>query len=197
MVHYTSFESHKCGVWPNEELQCLWWLFCLGCSVPYYSCCYEILLDATPSDYVLPSAELLWMESDDHRKQVLKRISLNIADTLNLNFNNFIRQVSTDEVNAYANQLLSLGCFYLEYSDAIREGDGLRVLHCWRYLLPMFLNSGKKNYAIESLNLLLQHDHILSPRQAAELIWSRFINVHGLPGRNIPNDLHIALESCA
>ena len=25
---------------------------------------------------------------------------------------------------------------------------------------------------------------------AHELIWSRFINTHGHPGRNIPNDLH-------
>ena len=31
----------------------------------------------------------------------------------------------------------------------------------------------------------------LSPRQAAELIWSHFINTHGKPGHNIPNDLHM------
>ncbi len=30
----------------------------------------------------------------------------------------------------------------------------------------------------------------LTPWQSAELIWSRFINIHGLPGRNIPADLH-------
>ena len=37
-----------------------------------------------------------------------------------------------------------------------------------------------------SLNLLFEHDFSLSPWQAAELVWSRFINVHGLPGKSIP-----------
>lgn len=43
---------------------------------------------------------------------------------------------------------------------------------------------------MESLNLLLQHDYLLSPREVEELIWGRFINTHGQMGRNIPNDLH-------
>ena len=94
-------------------------------------------------------------------------------------------------MNLHARHLLALGCFYLEFSHAICEGDGDRVLRCWRYMLPMFISSGRKNYAIEALNLLVQHDFSLLPRQAAELIWGRFINTTGLPGRNIPNDLHM------
>ena len=35
-----------------------------------------------------------------------------------------------DSVQDYATHLLSLGCFYIEYADAIREGDGDRVLCC-------------------------------------------------------------------
>ena len=35
-----------------------------------------------------------------------------------------------DSVQDYAIHLLSLGCFYIEYADAIREGDGGRVLCC-------------------------------------------------------------------
>ena len=58
-------------------------------------------------------------------------------------------------------------------------------------MLPLFISSGRKNYAIEALNLLVQHDFSLPPHQAAELIWGRFINTTGLPGRNIPNDLHM------
>ena len=70
------------------------------------------------------------------------------------------------------------------------KGDGDGVLRCYRYLLPIFQNSGRKNYSIETLNLLFHHDFILTERQAEELIWSRFINTHGCPGRNIPKDLH-------
>ena len=36
-----------------------------------------------------------------------------------------------DSVQDYAIHLLSLGFFYIEYADAIREGDGDRVLRCW------------------------------------------------------------------
>ena len=132
------------------------------------------------------------MENEQYREEVLKSVSLSIVDSLNFQFNTKSKNLeSTDKVKSYDMQLLSLGCFYLEFSDAIREGDGDRVLRCWRYMLPMFINARRKNYAIESLNFLVQHDVTLPPRQAAELIWSRFINVHGLPGRNIPNDLHM------
>ena len=39
--------------------------------------------------------------------------------------------------------------------------------------------------------MLVQHYFLLSPRLSRQLIWSRFINVHGKPGRNIPCDLHL------
>lgn len=92
--------------------------------------------------------------------------------------------------NAYATQIISIGCFYLEFSDAIR-GDGERVLTCWRYLIPIFRSSGRKNYSLEVLNMLYQHDFLLTPRQSAELLWSHFINTTGLKGHNILADLHM------
>ena len=55
----------------------------------------------------------------------------------------------------------------------------------------MFSNSGNRNYACEAANLLIQYYYILSPRQASQLFWSRFVNTHGRPGRNIPVDLHM------
>ena len=79
----------------------------------------------------------------------------------------------------------------MQFSDAIREGDGVRVLRCWKYMLPIFSASGNKNYACEAANFLLQHTYVLSPRLSAQLLWSRFVNVHGKPGDNIPVDLHM------
>ena len=60
----------------------------------------------------------------------------------------------------------------------------------------IFKSSGKKNYSIEILTFLLQHDYLLSECQAHELIWSRFVNTHGFPGCNIPNDLHCEHLNC-
>ena len=84
-----------------------------------------------------------------------------------------------------------MGCFYLEFSDAVREGDGNRILCCWRYLLPIFLGSGRTNYSCEVLNMLFQHSYALSPRLSAQLLWSRCVHLHGRQGKNIPADLHM------
>ena len=43
-----------------------------------------------------------------------------------------------DSVHEYAKDILSLGLLYLEFTDAIREGDGSRILRCWHYLLLIF-----------------------------------------------------------
>ena len=90
----------------------------------------------------------------------------------------------------YSKQLLGLGCFYMEFCDAINESDGERVLRCWRYLLLIFKTSGRINYGTEALRMLSQYEFELTPHQAQELIWNRFISTHNAPGKNIPCDLH-------
>ena len=97
--------------------------------------------------------------------------------------------LSEDGIFGYACKLLSIGLFYREYCDGIREGDGLRVLRCWRYLFLIFRATGRKNYAFEAFNMLVLYQFILSPRQSCQLLWSRFVNVHGVQGKNIPADL--------
>lgn len=135
--------------------------------------------------------ENLWMLVDSERKRVLDHITGAVVDRfIDFQFH-ADTQRSEDSVQDYAIQLLSLGCFYLEYADAIREGDGDRVLRCWRYLLPIFKSSGRTNYSIEALSFLHQYQYLLTPRQSAELLWNRFVNVHGVRGRNIPCDLHL------
>ena len=109
------------------------------------------------------------------------------------NFNTNVRLPTEgdDGLCEYSVQLLLMCCLYMEFADAIREGDGGHVLLCWKYMLPIFLASGNKNYACVAANFLLQHTYLLSPRQSAQLSWSRFVNVHEQPGRNIPVDLHM------
>ena len=96
-----------------------------------------------------------------------------------------------DKVQVYAKELLTLGLIYREYSDAIREGDGQRVLRCWKFLMIIFKATQRKNYACEAFNLLAQQRFILSPRLSQQLVWSRFINTRGGKGNNIPCDLHM------
>lgn len=49
----------------------------------------------------------------------------------------------------YAREVLTLGLFYMEFHDAIREGDGERIIRCWRYLLLLFNVSHCTNYSVE------------------------------------------------
>ena len=167
-----------------------------------------------PSDDVIPDAENLWMQPKEVRKDVIESTSQKIVEKY-VSFK-FCDPESSEEseyasdnevegsmagsgtsiedddlVKGYARQLLSVGLFYWEYSDSIREGDGERLLRCWRYMLPMFINTGRKNYSIEALRFLYQYTYVLPPRQAVQLLYSRFVNVHGLPGHNIAADLHM------
>lgn len=96
-----------------------------------------------------------------------------------------------DGVYLYACDLLTLGMIWMGFHDAIREGDGQRVMTYWKFLLPVFKILGRKNYAIEAITIQLQCHHHLSERQSAELVWSRFINSRGGKGCNIPCDLHL------
>ena len=105
-------------------------------------------LDDTPCHPAMPSPETMWMENDCQRQDKLKEICMGIVHKfVNISFNE--RPVSSvDNVHNYSIYLLRLGCLYLEMHDAIREGDGERVMQCWQYLLPIFHNSGRKNYTI-------------------------------------------------
>ena len=101
------------------------------------------------------------------------------------------KEHSDDLVLSYACESLTLGLFLMEFIDAIREGDGLRIVRCWRYFLLLFKTTGRTNYSVEAFTLLAQLHFIFTPRMAHQLVWSRTVNTHGRPGKNIPCDLHM------
>ena len=140
--------------------------------------------------------EEMWLKTKEERKEMLLSIASQVVDKY-VDFSYHgphteePSQPSSDKVNKYATQLLSLGLFYMEYSDAIRESDGNRIKRCNKYLLPIFWNSQRTNYSGEMFNMLYQYSYSMSPRHAAQLLWSRGVNLHGRRGKNIPMDLHL------
>ena len=149
----------------------------------------------TPCESVLEDADQVWMKGKEERKAILEELCMQVFDKfISLSFgtksSNYVH-LAGDGVSSYSIQLLRIGCLYMEFADAIREGDGERVIRCWRYFMPVFRAAQCTNYACESFNLLYQHLYALSPRLSNQLMWSRFVNVHGRPGRNIPVDLHM------
>ena len=151
-------------------------------------------LEDIPSNDELFPAEA-WLEGTETRKDVLYHFSSQIVKGfVDVDTSCDVRESPSnneDKVLAYSKLLMSLGMIYLEYCDGIKEGDGMRVLRCWRYMLLIFKATGRTNYSIEAFNMLAQYHFLLSNRQKHQLIWGRFINVHGLPARNIPCDLYM------
>ena len=144
--------------------------------------------------------QVSWMMSDDDRRSAIYSFSQDIIkEYVHLPMINTDHSYIDDKVLDYAKEVMSLGMFYLNYKDAVREGDGGRILTLWKYLLPIFKVCGRRNYSVEVLSMLsrvvllmlYKCYFVYSPRQSKQLLWSRFINVHGVPGKNIAADLHM------
>ena len=146
-------------------------------------------LDERPRDRAFPPG------CEKQPPQIGRRILLSAVDKLLSHFVDlkFCNRTSPpeDHVHAYACEVLSLGLMLMEFNDAIKEGDGTRIIRCWRYFLLLFKANNRSNYAIEAFTLLVQFDFLLPHRLACQLAWSRTVNTHGKPGKNVPCDLHL------
>ena len=104
---------------------------------------------------------------------------------------NYVPNVSTNRVSMHAQEVLTLGLLWHNFHDSIKEGDGDRMLRCWKFNFLAFKAAKRKNYSIEALNLLLQVNYLLSPREAAQVKWCHTVNTMNHQGHNIPMDLHL------
>ena len=102
-----------------------------------------------------------------------------------------VRKAAPDGVFNYASSVLNDGLLLLEFQDAIKEGDGVRILRCWKVFLMYFFYARHKNYQLEAFHLLAQVSAAASQRIAHQLTWSCVVNTHGGKGKNIPLDLHM------
>lgn len=96
-----------------------------------------------------------------------------------------------DSLYNYHRGKLIFGLFMLDLSDAIREGDGQRLMNLYKIGLIFFNFHGSTKYFYTTLLLLVKVHVILPDGQAFRLIWNRFFNKHGWKGRNIPLDLQL------
>ena len=84
------------------------------------------------------------------------------------------------------------GLLYMNLTDAIAEGDGDRIIRCWKFLLLHFYSDrGSTKYAVEALFLQFQQQALLTPRQAYRQRWNRSVNNRGGRGKNVPLDLEV------
>ena len=87
----------------------------------------------------------------------------------------------------YARVLCHFGALVI---DAWAEGDGERIVRCWRIFLPHFKAANHTKFSLEALRLQCQIKSVLSPQLAHQILWDRFVNTRGGLGHNIPCDLY-------
>ena len=95
-----------------------------------------------------------------------------------------------DDMLSYQKALLEYGMLVLNFWDAIAEGDGERILRCWKFFLMYLKHQGGSatKYSLEALYLIFQVYALLSPQAAHRLIWNRGVKIR-ISGVNIPLDL--------
>ncbi len=100
-------------------------------------------------------------------------------------------QTTKDDMFDYQSAFLEYGMLLRNFTDAISEGDGDRVVRCWKFFLLYLKNDGStsRKYALEALYLPCQVKAILSPSAAYRLVWNRFFKSKHGTGGNIPIDL--------
>ena len=111
-----------------------------------------------PAESVLQGADNMWTLPDEKRQKCLKELCGRVYDKfVCFNYNTAVlASPEGDKVYEYSVQRLHLACFYMEFADAIREGDGGTLLEIY------ISGSGNKNYACEAANILVQHFYTLS-----------------------------------
>ena len=90
-----------------------------------------------------------------------------------------VRRTAPDGVLNYASAVLNDGLLLLEFKDAIREGDGIGILRCWKVLLMYYRIANHTNYASEAFHFIAQVTATASSRVASQLLWSRVVNTKG------------------
>ena len=86
-----------------------------------------------------------------------------------------------DQVHSYAHVLYHFAAIVYLFTDACKEGDGERVIRCWKLYMLHFHAERKTKYAFEALRLQFQLA-TLQPYLVHQLTWGRFVNTHGGKG---------------
>lgn len=96
-----------------------------------------------------------------------------------------------DDMFNYQHAPLEYGMLFLNFCDAVSEGDGQRIIRFWKFFLLFLKNDGQRSckYALECLTIMCQIYALLSPNDAHRLIWNRSVKAKYGLGGNIPLDL--------
>ena len=89
--------------------------------------------------------------------------------------------------------LLTDGFLFINFLDAISEGDGMRIMRQYKYIM-LYCKADQNHstkYALECLYQFFLVYALLSPRGSERFIWNRSVNNACQKVSNIPLDLDV------
>jgi len=120
--------------------------------------CQELGIENIDSDVTHP----ILASTSDLEKKFLATLSMKIVENCTI-------------IDNYARSLCHYASLALEFYDAWHEGDGNRVIRCWRIFLLHFFESGRKKYSLDAMRLQIQL--LCLPSQLVhQITWDHFIN---------------------
>ncbi|XP_056441576.1 uncharacterized protein LOC130379027 [Gadus chalcogrammus] len=96
-----------------------------------------------------------------------------------------------DHKKQHTEARLSFGFLLFDMLDAVKEGDGERLIRLYKVALLIYKAYGHTNYAYSTFLLTVQINATMSPRVKHDVTWNRFWNSSGGKGKNVPLDLHL------
>ena len=93
-----------------------------------------------------------------------------------------------DHIFNYHRAKLIFGLILTDFNDAVKEGDGQRLMRLYKIVLPIYKVNGCTKYSYTVLLLLVKVAALLPQSLAFRLVWNRFFNIMGKLGHNISLD---------
>ena len=114
------------------------------------------------------------------------------TEDINASANNSsgVTKIKSDDVFNYNCGLLADCLLFFNFLDAIKEGDGMRLMRQYKYFM-LYCKADdphSKKYALECLYQFFLIYSLLSPRDSERFTWNRSVNNHDKKGTNIPTD---------
>ena len=103
------------------------------------------------------------------------------------------KPTTEDDLYNYNTALLADGFLFLNFLDAICEGDGERIMRQYKYIMLYCRQDGchSSKYALECLYQFFLTHALLSKRDSEQFKWNRTVNNSCKSGKNIPLDLDV------
>ena len=122
-------------------------------------------------------------ESPESKIRCLTSLASAIVDNLHVDALS-VPRIDCDDSANYTYKLLGMSLLALDLEDAVREGDGKRIILLWKFLLALFRQAGKTKYALEAFILSYNLNVSLTAKQSSQLMHDCTCNVKGRKGEN-------------